>query len=333
VIDTRLRLALVEGGLRLPDDGLIAVIKPPVTAELSACDPARLRVIDGFKPSVDHWSARGFTCSVEPEESYAAVILCLPRAKSEARALVAEAMQMSAGPVVIDGQKTDGVDSILRDMRARTKISGPISKAHGKLFWCAAADPDAFVDWRSKPSLTPGGFWTAPGVFSADAVDPASDLLARSLPADLGRLVADLGAGWGYLAAHVLTRDTVEVVHLVEAEHMALECARRNVTDPRAVFHWADARHWSPPQPLDGVVMNPPFHTGRAADSSLGQAFITSAASVLSPQGHLWMVCNRHLPYEATLEDHFSRVAEIGGDASFKLFHAHKPLRRARRQT
>jgi 16S rRNA (guanine1207-N2)-methyltransferase len=201
------------------------------------------------------------------------------------------------------------------------------------LFWCAAPDAGAFEDWRVGPALTPGGFWTAPGLFSADAVDPASALLARSLPADIGRRVADLGAGWGYLAAHVLTRDTVEVVHLVEAEHMALECARRNVTDPRAVFHWADATHWAPPEPLDSVVMNPPFHAGRAAEPSLGQAFIEAAATVLSPHGHLWMVCNRHLPYEATLGEHFSRVVEIGNDASFKLFHAHKPLRRTRRQT
>ena len=179
--------------------------------------------------------------------------------------------------------------------------------------------------------MTDGGFWTAPGVFSADAVDPASELLAQALPDKLGKQVGDLGAGWGYLSAHVLTRATVEAVHLVEADHMALECARRNVTDPRAVFHWADATTWSAPVRLDGIVMNPPFHTGRAADPALGQAFVQAAAARLGPQGALWMVANRHLPYEQTLQAAFAHVVEIGGDSRFKLFHATRPKRLTRR--
>ncbi|NET52538.1 MAG: methyltransferase, partial [Merismopedia sp. SIO2A8] len=53
--------------------------------------------------------------------------------------------------------------------------------------------------------------------FSADGIDPASSILAAALPEDLGRQVADLGAGWGFLSAHVLTRESVGAVHLVEA--------------------------------------------------------------------------------------------------------------------
>jgi len=76
------------------------------------------------------------------------------------------------------------------------------------------------------------------------------------------------------------------------------------------------------------VIMNPPFHTTRAADPALGQAFVAAAAGMLGPQGQLWMVANRHLPYEATLGSFFSRVSETGGDHRFKLFHAARPLRK-----
>jgi 16S rRNA (guanine1207-N2)-methyltransferase len=209
-------------------------------------------------------------------------------------------------------------------------VDGAFSKAHGKLFACKQPDAGAFADWRSGPAMTPGGFWTAPGVFSADGIDPASALLADALPERLGRFVGDLGAGWGFLSAHVLTRPDIEAVHLVEAEHMALECARRNVGDPRAVFHWEDARHWNPPVRLDSIVMNPPFHRSRSAEPAIGQAFVQAAATALTPQGQLWMVANRHLPYEQTLHSAFTNVFEVGGDARFKLFHATRPKRPSR---
>ncbi len=327
MIDARLTLALGEGGLVMPNDDLIAVMKPPSEARLNDLPKDRCVIVEGFKPSFDNWSARGFRAEVQTDQKYGAVIVCLPRAKADARAMIATAMQITDGPVVIDGQKTSGVDSILKEMRKRTALTAPISKAHGKLFWCPVADPEAFADWVAGPAMTPGGFWTAPGVFSADGIDPASALLAAHLPDRLGAHVADLGAGWGFLSAHVLTRQDVQTVHLVEAEHMALECARRNVTDPRAIFHWADATQWSAPERIESVVMNPPFHLSRAADPGIGQAFVEAASRVLAPQGNLWMVANRHLPYEQSLQARFANVFEVGGDTRFKLFHATRPKR------
>jgi 16S rRNA (guanine1207-N2)-methyltransferase len=326
VIDSRLSLALSGGGLVLPDTGVIAAIKPKVERKADFLPGRSVEVIEGFAPEVQAWESFGMEPVQEPADQYAAVILSLPRAKAEAHAMIARAMQISEGPVVIDGQKTDGVDSILREIRKRVRVEGPINKSHGKLFWCPVPDAEAFADWRAGPERTSGGFWTAPGIFSADGVDPGSELLAEWLPKDLGRQVADLGAGWGYLSAHVLTRETVEAVHLVEADWMALECARRNVTDPRAQFHWADATGWRPLQKMDSVVVNPPFHVGRQTDASLGAAFIVSAAAVLARSGHLWMVANRHLPYEGVLKASFGDVQVVGDDPRYKIFHARKPL-------
>lgn len=327
MIDARLQVALNGGGLELPEEGRIAVFRPPPEADLIGLVPDRCDIIHDFKPFYTAWADRGYDAVHEVQGRYAAVILCLPRAKAEARALIAEACAVSDGMVVIDGQRTDGVDSLLKEMRARVMVQGPISKAHGKMFWIAPGAHDFFADWALGPAQTDGGFWTAPGVFSADAVDLASALLVEALPEKLKGEVVDLGAGWGFLSAHVLTRPEVRQVHLVEAGHMALECARRNVTDERAVFHWEDATTWQPPHQMDVVVMNPPFHTGRAAEPQIGQAFVAAAARVLTPQGDLWMVANRHLPYESELKKRFAFVEERGGDARFKLFHAARPTR------
>tara|TARA_R110002074_G_scaffold51307_7_gene129803 strand:- start:1141 stop:2133 length:993 start_codon:yes stop_codon:yes gene_type:complete len=330
VIDARLQLALNGGGLALPEEGQIAVFQPPVDADLEGLPVDRCRIIHDFKPFYDAWSARGYDVARNSKERCAAAIVCLPRAKVEARALIAEACAVSDGFVVIDGQKTDGVDSILREMRARVTVHGPISKAHGKLFWISAPAADCFADWAAGPAQIEGGYWTAPGVFSANGVDLASALLVDALPENLSGEVADLGAGWGFLSAHILTRPKVQTLHLVEAGHMALECARHNVTDDRARFYWEDATTWQPPHRMDAVVMNPPFHTGRAAEPQIGQAFVATAARILSGNGDLWMVANRHLPYEAELKKRFSFVEEIGGDARFKLFHASRPTRARR---
>jgi 16S rRNA (guanine1207-N2)-methyltransferase len=76
---------------------------------------------------------------------------------------------------------------------------------------------------------------------------------------------------------------------------------------------------------LDTVVTNPPFHAGRAADPDLGRAFIAAAAAMLKPGGQLWLVANRHLPYETAMAAQFRSVEEVAGDARFKILQGKGP--------
>lgn len=315
----------------LPESGDIAVSGAVAGVDFSDLPTDRVVVVSPLRTDHDACERTGLRVALEAPEAPPLSIVVLPRAKVLARGLIALAVERTAGPVIVDGQKTDGVDSILKDCRKRGDLSEVISKAHGKLFVLRGASAD-FADWAlpDTPQDVGEGFVTVPGIFSADGIDPASRLLADSLPARLGKTVADLGAGWGYLSRQVLDRDEITELHLVEDDHRALDCARRNVPDPRARFHWADATRWRPEHPLDAVVMNPPFHTGRAAEPALGQAFIANAAGCLAPHGRLWLVANRHLPYEATLAHHFAHCEEIAGDNRFKVLAAHRPTRHKR---
>ncbi len=318
----RIDLAL-QSGLNLSSP--LSVLGPNPEHDLSAL-PRDAQIVQAFKPFHDHFQNLGFDAVPASDAPCQDAIVFLPRAKALARAMIHRACTRAKGVVVVDGAKTDGVDSILKDVRKRVAVEGPISKAHGKIFWFTS-DPHAFSDWAEPDHQMVDGFKTAPGVFSADGPDPASKLLLTSLPKSLGARAADLGAGWGYLSAHLLNDRTLEHLHLVEADHIALDCARSNVQDPRAQFHWADAVTWKAAEPLDSVVMNPPFHTSRSADPALGQGFIASAARNLTRNGNLWMVANRHLLYEATLAEAFTRVEEVAGDNRFKVFHASRPRR------
>jgi 16S rRNA (guanine1207-N2)-methyltransferase len=292
--------------------------------DLSSLPSDRVQVVTGFRPDYDHFAGH-FSVRHDGEARYAAAIVCVPRAREQAQALLAQAAAevMPGGVIAVDGQKTDGVESALKDLRGRVAVSETLSKAHGKLFTFAASD--ALVDWVARPREV-DGFQTLPGVFSADGPDAGSVLLAGVLPALKGR-VADLGAGWGYLSRAILRQDGVKSVEVVEADFAALTCARANVTDARARFHWADATTFRPDTLMDAVVMNPPFHVGRTADPALGMAFIRAAKRMLTPGGSLFMVANRMLPYDKLLPTLFREVIDLGSTNAFRLTQARAPIR------
>jgi len=167
------------------------------------------------------------------------------------------------------------------------------------------------------------GLWSWPGVFSWDRIDPGSLLLMQHLPPAFAGKGADLGAGIGVLAHHVLASRAVTALTLLDVDRRAVEAARRNVVDPRAAFAWADVRKAALAD-LDFVVMNPPFHDAGSEDRNLGVGFISAAAAALRRGGACWLVANKHLPYEAPLKAAFSRVelrAEAGG---YKVYEAHR---------
>ena len=73
------------------------------------------------------------------------------------------------------------------------------------------------------------------------------------------------------------------------------------------------------------IITNPPFHTQNRVDRpDIGRRFIAVASASLNPGGSLWMVANRHLPYEEVLADHFARVRKVAEKDGFKIIEAVK---------
>ena len=308
-----------EAGLPHPDGPVVAV-HPGVGFDVVGLVDAL--IVQPFFPANIAWQNQGFSCDVVmPKRRLALAIVCCTRSKLETADLIAQAA-VYADTIVVDGQKIDGVDSHYKSLRKLVPIQGTITKAHGRLFWFSGTD---LSNMRSATQSFEG-FITKPGVFSAGSVDQASILLADVLPEHLAGDVADLGAGWGYLSSRILSRDAVTKLDVIEADFFALECAKKNVNDPRAKFYWTDAATWN--GSYDAVVMNPPFHISRDGDPELGRSFILAAKRCLKAKGSLWMVANRHLPYESALDQCFSKVVELPGNGRFKLFHASRPKRK-----
>ncbi len=325
----RLEMALDTGVLTLPASGQIAVYQPAQGDDLSALPQDRMRLITPMRPDHAAFAAQGFAMDGAGPDG--AALVCLPRAKSLAYALIHRAMAGLApgGILVLDGQKLDGIEAVLKDIKGLGLRMGEVlSKAHGKLVVLEkTAMPEA---WADRESVIDGGFITVPGVFSADGPDRASVLLAQALPAKLPPHMVDFGAGWGLLSRAVLARDSVKSLDLIEADARALDCARKNVVDERARFLWEDVTTFKPPKNWSGAVMNPPFHATRAAEPTIGMAFLRAAHRGLTPDGQLWMVANRHLPYGPLLAELFQKVEEVGGDGAFRIVRAEAPRKAGR---
>ncbi len=263
------------------------------------------------------------------EGSVDEIMIYAPPGVLERRYVLALALRALkvGGRLDVMALKDKGGSRLKKELLAFGVEVGESAKAHHRR--CVVARPTALAGIdeaiaAGAPRIVPGlDAWSQPGVFAWDRIDPGSALLAQHLPPMKGAGI-DLGCGYGALATVVLRSPAVTALKLVDLDRRAVEAARRNVEDPRAAFDQVDVRTLDETGDLDFVVSNPPFHDGGAEDRRLGQTFIRKAAGVLKKGGVLWLVANRHLPYEAELNAAFKRVRMVADAGGYKLFEAVK---------
>jgi 16S rRNA (guanine1207-N2)-methyltransferase len=252
-----------------------------------------------------------------------------PAGVVERRFVLAHALRTlsPAGRLTAFAPKDRGGLRLRKELEAFGCVVGESSKRHNRI--CVAVRPasltgvdDAIA--AGAPRMGPDGLRTQPGVFSWDRIDPGTALLIKTLP-QLSGAGADFGCGIGWLSRTVLTSPKVSKLSLIDLDRRAVDAAKHNIDDPRATFVWDDVRSAvAGLGALDFVVTNPPFHEGGGEDKSLGQGFIRAAAGALRKGGDLWIVANRHLPYEAILAEHFTKVRLAAETNGYKVYEARK---------
>lgn len=290
--------------------------------------------VQGLRPLYRVLDAAGKAPSpVITGEAYDMALILCSKHRGEIENRVADALERvnTGGFIVVAGSKDEGIATLRKTLLKLGIAVESTPKYHGIAVWFARPDNavDAIAKFRHEAVTVDGRYTAAPGMFSHDAVDDGSELLASRLPTDFDGNAADFGAGWGYLSIALAEKSPRTArIDLFEADHAALEFARTNLLEncPKLTtrFFWQDLVNELPKEKYDMIIMNPPFHAGQSTEVSLGQAFIKAAATALRSGGKLYMVANRGIPYEPTLAESFRTSSELCRNSRFKVLIAQK---------
>ena len=313
-----------------PEERWLFLNASPLPAEGRELAPM-LACEQGFRPDFLALRKGGF--DVQPsrtgEAGFSGALMLVTRSRQLNERLLASAYDSVApgGTIVVAGSNDDGAKSLRKYVQRHCGAVESLSKHHAIGFVLRRNEGANPFPAPARPPR--GAFEIAPGMFSADGPDEGSRLLADHFDGRIRGRVADFGAGWGYLGTQLLSRcPDIRELHSIEADHASLEAARINLEPFRAnaalSFDWLDVRTETLPSGFDWVVMNPPFHVGRAAEPALGAAFIAAAAKALKPGGRLLMVANRNLPYEEALSAAFATSATLAEAHGFKVIEARR---------
>lgn len=297
---------------------------------------ASLTCVQGFKPYHDALLRSGHEVVPSTDDlkpGFDGALVLIGRHKGLNGRNLDEAIRLvhPGGFIVAAGRKKEGAGAVRRQLRSEISGLQDASKFHGLVMWFenpGAGAGDLAQDEDALP-LVEGRYDTAPGMFSAGKIDTGSRILAETLPDDLTGIVADFGAGWGYLSAEALLCCAgIARIDLYEADHASLKAAKANLEriapDRAARFFWTDLSSEPVKESYDAIVMNPPFHVDRATRPQLGLDMIATAAKALKKGGRLFLVANRGLPYERILREKFRRTDEVRNESGFKVIHALK---------
>lgn len=275
----------------------------------------------------------GYNVLFDPPEEKFDTVWVLPRKDlQETQHLLAQAViSVREGGILVAAAANDAGGKRLKELFRTLGLSPDEESKHkARVVFAAVEQYDAgqagaWLKGGQEQKILDGSLLSRPGLHGWDKIDEGSALLVRHLPPDLKGTVADFGCGWGYLsleaakASQKITRLT-----LVDIDARALSLAERNLKRHHPSLPvttvWTDLTTNIRLGPFDAVLLNPPFHDGTHAVPVMGQAIIATAARSLTPAGRLFLIANKHLPYEKTLQTLFSKTTLLAEEKGFKAF-------------
>ena len=277
------------------------------------------------------------------KECIDAVVVEIPKGRNLTRRWIIEAYEAlkPSGTLYIGGANNQGIHSAIKDT---TELLGkPLILGYRK--GCRLAKfikPETSINfplWSQEAGVAPGSWITfnhnttgvsityhsLPGVFSADAVDEGTQLLLENYPSCKGKMILDVGCGYGILgiaaALHAQEEGGEAYIDLLDNNFLAVACAEKNIkfnAIPNVNVFPSDLLSAKSNQKYQLIFSNPPFHAGTEIDYSITLALIRQASQALEPGGQLFIVSNHFLRYEQIMRPLFTSV-EIR--ARNKKFH------------
>ena len=264
--------------------------------------------------------------------AFDALLLLLPKAKIEARYLLANLLPhiKQQGDVFLVGDNRGGINGADKLLAPYCSHSQKLDSArrcslvHGVLNQAVPAFH--LEEWLQQYTLPLGAdpltVIALPGVFSADGLDEGTQLLLEHLPPLRGR-VLDVGCGAGVIGASLCAQHPELKVEMCDINALALESARRTLAANglEARIYPSDMLSDVPGR-VQHIVTNPPFHAGLKTLYGPSEQLILGAPQKLAPHGSLLLVANAFLKYQPFLQEAFKQSQTIAATTKFKLYHS-----------
>ncbi|MDP6349614.1 MAG: methyltransferase [Chloroflexota bacterium] len=152
-----------------------------------------------------------------------------------------------------------------------------------------------------------------PAVFSDGRIDPATQLLAETLPEVAGRQL-DFGCGSGVVTVGLVRRSPAARTTAIDANLAAVTTTRRTLRLSEIDGVEVGGSYFAeelPNRSFDLVACYPPFHVGGGVNHAVGKRMLAAAARLLNPGGVLHVVLSSAQAYEGVLHEHFHEVVPL----------------------
>lgn len=251
------------------------------------------------------------------------VILLWPKSKVLAQALLARLQGLTTQVIAVAANDAGG-KSIGKAAQDFTSSAVKIDTARHCAVWELQLLPaQSDFNWlRLAKSFRCGeqSFMTLPGVFSFGQLDIATSILLEHIPAPAKGRVLDLACGSGVIGLSYKLRNPALDVTLSDTDAFALRSCELNGLrlQVQTRVQASDGLKQIEGR-FDFILTNPPFHQGKDTDYRFATELFRHAKEHLVKEGQLWLVANRHLPYEEWAAEHFAQVEVMVQERGFKL--------------
>ncbi|PKM31965.1 MAG: 50S rRNA methyltransferase [Gammaproteobacteria bacterium HGW-Gammaproteobacteria-11] len=285
---------------------------------------------NGLKPD----AVRSYSSQETPEGPYARVLVKVPKSLSlledqlsRLRERLTDDAEVNAGAMVKHLPHSAG------DLLAR--YIGPYQAS---LAWKKARLLNAKMDpslTPAKPELitryalegSPFSLQNQPGVFSREHLDIGTRALLACLPSGQGSArIVDLGCGNGALGIRAAELNPEAQLLFIDESYAAVSSAKANFTlafpERQADFVVADGLLNLAPGSADLILCNPPFHQQQVIGDELAMRLFEQSKAVLTTQGRLIIVGNRHMGYHVKLRTFFNKIEQLSAHPKFNVLAA-----------
>ncbi|GCE47858.1 16S rRNA (guanine1207-N2)-methyltransferase [Thermosporothrix hazakensis] len=222
------------------------------------------------------------------------------------------------GTLYVTGAKDRGIMSIGRRMQELFGNGETLVMSKGQRVIASRRPPGLALP---KPEALP--------VFADSRLDEGTRLLLEAVPVRLQDRVLDLGCGAGFIGVHLARQASEGHVTMIDVSLAAVAAAQEAVVNSglrNVTVLPGDGVQAVREQRFDLVVTNPPFHQGGIQTTTIAERFIRESAQVLQRNGRFYLVANRFLKYEPTMQSCYGKVVEVAGNTKYKVLCASSPL-------